>query len=162
MQLKLGFDEFKLLICSKIEIDTTRSTVNISFKYDMSGQLLAFPVEDDEAIDAMWEFWKSTSIPSLELYVEEVPLGNQDVNVVETNAVLNVTSSAPSPAPFSTQETQNPFLLLFSSPSSEPNQLQLQVSIDVTVNLEDTNKYTCLYILNIYTYWIFVTLDFCV
>jgi hypothetical protein len=41
----------------------------------MSGQLLTFPVEDDEAIDAMLEHSKSTQIPSLELYVEKVPLG---------------------------------------------------------------------------------------
>ena len=33
-------------ICSKIGLDPTRCTVNISFKYDMSGKLLAFPVED--------------------------------------------------------------------------------------------------------------------
>ena len=49
----MDLNEFNLLICSKIKIDTTRSTVNISFKYDMSGQLLAFLVEDDEAIDAI-------------------------------------------------------------------------------------------------------------
>ena len=72
---------------------------------------------------------KSTSIPSLELYVEEVPLGNQDVNVVETNAFLNVTSSAPSPTPFPTQETQNLIMPSSSSPSN-----------DDTFNLEDTNE----------------------
>ena len=56
----MDLNEFKRLICSKIRLDSTRSTVNISFKYAMSGQLLAFPVEDDEAIDAMWEHSKST------------------------------------------------------------------------------------------------------
>ena len=75
----------------------------------MSGQLLAFPVEDDEAIDVMWEHSKSTSIPSLEVYVEEVPLGNQGLNV----------TSNPSPTPISilTQENQNPFV---PSPSCTP------------------------------------------
>ena len=55
----------------------------------MSAQLLTFSIEDDEAIDAMWEHSKSTSIPSLEVYVEEVPLGNQGLNV----------TSNPSPTP---------------------------------------------------------------
>ena len=32
----------------------------------MSGELLAFLVEDDEAIDAMWEHSKFTQIPSWE------------------------------------------------------------------------------------------------
>ena len=118
----MDLNEFKHFICSKIGIDTTRSTVNVSFKYNMSGELLALPVEDEEAIDAMWEYSKSTSIPSLDLYVEEVPLGNQDVNVVETNVFLNVTSSVPSPTPFPTQETKNPTMLSSSSPSNEPNQ----------------------------------------
>ena len=49
----MDLNEFKRLICSKIGLDSTRSTVNISFKYAMSGQLLAFPVEDDEAIHVM-------------------------------------------------------------------------------------------------------------
>ena len=71
----MDLNEFKLLICSKIGIDTTR-IVNLSFKYDMSDQLLAFPIEDDDCIDAMWEHSKSTAISSLELNVEEVPLGN--------------------------------------------------------------------------------------
>ena len=62
----MDLNQFKRFICSKIGLDPTRSTVNISFKYDMSGELLAFPVEDDEAIDAMWEHSKSTQIPSLE------------------------------------------------------------------------------------------------
>ena len=47
----MDLNEFKHFICCKIELDSTRSTVNTSFKYDMSGQLLAFPVEDDEAIE---------------------------------------------------------------------------------------------------------------
>ena len=40
----------------------------------MIKQLLTFPLDDDETIDAMWEHSnsKSTKIPSLELYVEEV------------------------------------------------------------------------------------------
>ena len=49
----MDLNEFKLLVCSKIGIDTTRSTVNLSFKYDMSDQLLAFPIEDDDSIYAM-------------------------------------------------------------------------------------------------------------
>ena len=69
----MDFNECKLLVCFKIEIDTTRSTINLSFKYYMSGKWLAFPVEDDDSIDAMWEHSKATSIPSLELYVEVVP-----------------------------------------------------------------------------------------
>ena len=72
----MDLNAFKLLICSKIGIDTIRSTVNICFKYNMSGQVLSFSVEDDNYIDAMWEHSKSTSIPSLELYVEEVPQVN--------------------------------------------------------------------------------------
>ncbi|XP_057536703.1 uncharacterized protein LOC130814600 [Amaranthus tricolor] len=136
----MDLNEFKHLICSKIGFDTTRSIVNVSFKYNMSGDLLAFPVEDEEAIYAMWECSKFTSIPSLELYVEEVPIGNQDVNVVETNAFLNVTSSAPSHTPSATQETQNPIMPSSSSPFNEPNQLQIQVSNDDTFNLEDTNE----------------------
>ena len=51
----MDLNEFKLLICSKIRIDTTQSTVNLCFKYDMSCQLLAFSVEDDDSIHAMWE-----------------------------------------------------------------------------------------------------------
>ena len=54
------------IVCTKIGFDPIRNTVNISFKYDMSGELLAFPVEDDEAIDAMWEHSKFTQIPSWE------------------------------------------------------------------------------------------------
>ena len=106
----------------------------------MSVDLLAFPVEDEEAIDAMWEYSRSTPSPSLELYVEEVPLGNEDINVVETNAFMNITSSTPSHTPFPTQETQNPFMPSSSCPSNEPNQLQFQVSNDDTFNLEDTNE----------------------
>ena len=98
----MDLNEFKHFICSKIGIDTTRSTVNLCFKYNLSGDLLAFPVEDEEAIDAMWEYSRSTPSPSLELYVEEVPLGNEDINVVETNAFMNITSSAPSHTPFPT------------------------------------------------------------
>ena len=93
----MDLNHFKRFICSKIGLDPTRSTVNISFKYDMSGELIAFLVEDDEAIDAMWEHSKSTQIPSLELYVEEVPLGN----VVASNPT-------PTPMPILTQETVNP------------------------------------------------------
>ena len=61
-------------------------------------------------------------------------------NVVATNAVLNVTSSGPSSTPFSTQETQNSILPSSSSPSNEPNQLELQLSNDDTINLEDINE----------------------
>ena len=105
----MDLNKFKLLICFKIGIDTTRSTVNLSFKYDMSGQLLAFLVEDDDSIDVVWVHSKDISIPSLKLYVKVVPLGNQ---------VVNVTSS-PSPMPMSilTQETQNSVV---PSPSSTP------------------------------------------
>lgn len=42
--------------------------------------MLAFPIEDDDYIDVMWEHSKATSISSLELYVEVVPLGDQVVN----------------------------------------------------------------------------------
>ena len=49
----MDLNEYELLVCSKIGIDTTRSTVNLSFKHDMSGEFLAFPVEDDDFIDAM-------------------------------------------------------------------------------------------------------------
>ena len=73
----MDLNQFKRFICSKIGLNPIRSTVNISFKYYMSGELLVFPVEDDDAaIDAMWEHSKSTQIPSLKLYGEEVPLGN--------------------------------------------------------------------------------------
>ena len=101
----MDLNEFKLLVRSKIGIDTRRSIVKICFKYDMSEQLLAYLVEDDEAIDAMWEHFKSTSILSLEVYVEEVPLRNQS---------LNVTSNpSPTPMPILTQETQNPCVISF-------------------------------------------------
>ena len=90
----------------------------------MNDQLLAFLVEDNDSIDAMWEHSKARSIPSLELYVEVVPLGNQ---------VVNVTSSpSPTPMPILTQETQNPFVPSPSSTSSESP--QTQVSNDATVN----------------------------
>ena len=56
----MDLSEFKLLICSNIGIDSTRSVVTIYFKYDMSGQLLAFSVEDDKL---MWEHSKSTMFP---------------------------------------------------------------------------------------------------
>ena len=57
----------------------------------------------------MWEHLKSTPIPSLELYVEDVLLGNQ---------VVNVTSNPSStPMPMLTKETQNPFI---PSPSCTP------------------------------------------
>ena len=73
----------------------------------MSRELLAFLVEDNDSIDVMWEHSKATSISSLQLYVEVVPLGNQ---------VVNVTSNpSPTPMPILTQETQNPFV---PSPSS--------------------------------------------
>ena len=117
----MDLNEFKRFICSKIGLDSTRSTLNISFKYGMSGQLLAFPIEEDEAIDAMWEHSKCTKIPSLELYIE-VPLGN----VVASNPSLT-------PMPISTQETQNPFVL---SPSCTPSQSPPnQVSSDAVINL---------------------------
>ena len=77
----MDLNEFKLHIYSKIGIDSTTNTVNISFEYGMSGQFLAYPIEDDEALEAMWENSKSNSILSLEIYVEEVPLGNQIINV---------------------------------------------------------------------------------
>ena len=119
----MDLNEFKRFIYSKIGLDSTRSIVNISFKYDMSGELLTFPVEDNEAIDAMWEHSKSSQIPSLELYVEEVPLGN----VIASNP-------SPTPMPISTQKTQNPFV---PSPSCTPSQPPLnQVSSDTVVNLE--------------------------
>ncbi|XP_057533383.1 uncharacterized protein LOC130811201 [Amaranthus tricolor] len=128
----MNLNELKLHICSKIGIDST-STVNISFKYGMSGQFLAFPIEDEDALEAMWEYSKSTPIPSLELYVEEVPLRNRDVNIVETDQVLNVTStSSPAPMPFLTKETQN-----LSTPYEPP---QMQVSNNLKVNLGATNE----------------------
>ena len=51
--LNMDFNEFKLLVCSKIGIDTTQSTVNLSFIYYMSGEWLVFPVKDDDSVDAM-------------------------------------------------------------------------------------------------------------
>ena len=105
----MDLNHFKRFICSKIGLDPTRSTVNISFKYDMSGELLAFSVEDDEAIDAMCEHSKSTQIPSLELYVEEVPLGN----VVASNPT-------PTPMPILTQENVNPVVSSASCNFSQP------------------------------------------
>ena len=93
----------------------------------MSGEFLAFPVEDDEVIDAMWEHSKSTQIPSLELYVEEVPLGN----VVASNPT-------PTPMPLSTQETVNHFV---PSASCTLSQLLLnQVPINSMVNLGESDE----------------------
>ena len=93
----MDLNHFKRFICSKIGLNLTRNTVNISFKYDMSGEFLAFSVDDDEVIDTMWEHSKATQIPSLELYVEEVPLGN----VVASNPTST-------PMPILTQETVSP------------------------------------------------------
>ena len=126
----MDLNEFKLLICSKIGIDTTRNTINFCFKYNMSGQLLAFPVRNDDSIDAMWEHSKATYIPSLELYVEEVLLSNQ---------IVNVTSNpSPTPMPILTQGTQNPFVPSPSSTPFEPS--QTQVPNDATVNLGEKTK----------------------
>ena len=61
------------------------------------------------AIDAMWEHLKSTQIPSLELYVEEVPLGN----VVASNP-------SPTPMPILTQKTVNPVVSSASCTFSQP------------------------------------------
>ena len=93
----------------------------------MSRELLVFPVEDDEAIDAMWEYSKSTKIPSLELYVEEVPLGN----VVASNLT-------PTPMPISTQEIVNPFVPSASYTFSQPP--TNQVPIDSMVNLGESDE----------------------
>ena len=125
----MDLNEFNLLVCSKIGIDTTRSTVNLSFKYDMSDQLLAFPIEDDDSIYAMCEHSKATSTSSLELYVEVVPLGNQ---------VVNVTSNPSTPILILTQETQNPFV---PSPSSTPSKPpKTQVPNNATVNLGESTE----------------------
>ena len=105
----IDLNHFRRFISSKIGLDPTRSTVNISFKYALSGEFIAFPVEDDEAIDAMWEHSTSTQIPSLELYVEEVPLGN----IVASNPT-------PTPMPILTQETINPVVSSASCTFSQP------------------------------------------
>lgn len=47
----MDLNEIKLLICSKIETDSTTSIVNIYFKYGMCGHLLAYSIEDDEALE---------------------------------------------------------------------------------------------------------------
>ena len=121
----MDLNHFRRFISSKIVLDPNRSTVNISFKYALSGEFIAFPVEDDEAIDAMWEHPKSTQIPSMELYVEQVPLGN----VVASN-------HTPTPMPISAQETPNPFVSSASCTFSQP--FMNQVPIDSMVNLGDT------------------------
>ncbi|XP_057526212.1 uncharacterized protein LOC130805456 [Amaranthus tricolor] len=118
----MDLNHFRRFISSKIGLDPTRSTVNISFKYALSGEFIAFPVEDDEAIDAMWEHSKYTQIPSLELYVEEVPLEN----VVASNPT-------PTPMPIVTQETVNPVVSSASCNFSQPS--TNQVPIDSMVNL---------------------------
>ena len=117
----MDLNEFKLLVCFKIGIDTTRSTVNLCFKYYMSGELLAFSVEDDDSIDAMWEHSKATSIPSLELYIEVVPLGNQAVNVTS--------NPSPTPMPILTQETQNSFVPSQSSTPFKSPQTQVMMRL---------------------------------
>ena len=68
----------------------------------MNGQFIVYLIEDEEVLKAMWEHSKSTAISSLELYVEEVALGNHNVNTLETQQVLNVTLSTPfdMPMPF--------------------------------------------------------------
>ncbi|XP_057544261.1 uncharacterized protein LOC130823603 isoform X1 [Amaranthus tricolor] len=120
----MDLNQFKRFICFKIGLEPTKSTVNISFKYDMSGELLAFPVEDDEAINAMWEHSKSTQILSLELYVEKVPLGN-------------VVASNPTPTlmPISTEETVNHFVPFANCTLSQP-----LVPIDSMVNLGESDE----------------------
>ena len=77
---------------------------------------LQFPVEDDKAIDAMWEHSKSTQISSLELYVEEVPLGN----VVASNPT-------PTPMPILTQETVNPVISSTSCTFSQSLRIKFQL-----------------------------------
>ena len=61
----MNLNELKLHVCSRIEVDST-SSVNISFKYEMNRQFLAYPIEDDEVLESMWEHLKPTPIPSLE------------------------------------------------------------------------------------------------
>lgn len=72
----MHLNEFKFHICSKIWIDSSTSTVNISLKYDKSEQFFAYPIDEEFVLEAKWEHSKSTPIPTLELYVEDVPLGN--------------------------------------------------------------------------------------
>ena len=75
----------------------------------------------------MWEYSKSTQIPSLELYVEEVPLGS-----------VGALNQSPTPMPISTQETQNPFV---PSQSCTPSRPPLnQVSSDAVVNLGESDE----------------------
>ena len=110
--------DFKRLISSRIGLDPTKFTVDISFKYFMSGQYTVLPVEDEYALDAMWEHSKISH--SLEIYAEVVPLGN----VVASNP-------NPTPMPISTQDPFNPSPCTPSQPP--PN----QVSNDEVVNLGD-------------------------
>ena len=49
----MDLNELKLHICFRIDIDSTTSIINISFKYGMSGQFLAYPIEDEDALEAM-------------------------------------------------------------------------------------------------------------
>jgi hypothetical protein len=104
----MDLNNFKRYISSRIGLDPTRSTVNISFKYSLSGQFISLPVDDDEAIDAIWEYSKFSRIPSLELYAKEVPLGK----VVASNPT-------PTPMPISTQDPfgPSPSCTPFSTPS---------------------------------------------
>ena len=74
----------------------------------------------------MWEYSKSTQIPSLELYIEEIPLGN-----------VVASYPSPTPMPISTQETQNLFVPSPSCTASQPP--PNQVSSDAVLNIGESD-----------------------
>ncbi|CAO2841539.1 unnamed protein product [Amaranthus hypochondriacus] len=122
----MDLNDFKRLISSRIGLDPTTFTVDISFKYFMSEQFTALSVEDEYALDAMWEHSKISH--SLEIYAEVVPLGK----VVASNP-----NPTPTPMPISTQDPFDP------SPSCTPSQPPPnQVSNDEVVNLGESEEGT--------------------
>ena len=50
----MDLNEFKHFICFRIGIDTTRSTINLSFKYNLSGDLLATQETQNPFMQERW------------------------------------------------------------------------------------------------------------
>ena len=44
----MTLDEILIHICWRIDIDSTTSSVNLSFKFEMNGQYSEYPVDEEE------------------------------------------------------------------------------------------------------------------
>lgn len=102
--------------------------MNLSFKYGTTdGKILEYPIDDDEALEAMSEHLKSTLIPSLKLYVEKEPLKNENVHTLKTQQDMKLTFYIPSPTPMP-QKSQNPFVPSSSCTRLNPLKRNLYVT----------------------------------